>query len=262
MRLICPNCDAHYEVDKELVPPPGRDLQCSDCGHVWFQNAAPDLPQAQYAPAMAETQPDAPPMDEDQDEPGVTPLAQRSLDDTLLSVLREEAQREVQARAQETGPLVETQDEFPLEAGPRRKVVVRAKQPAPATSDLEVGTDETALSADSPERGSRRERLPDIEQINSTLRASGEKRSPGHASDDAVHLPLSRASRRGGFRFGFLLMLAMAMLAVLVYRNTTLISQFVPAMGPAMASYSNQVDKLRISLDNLIEDALVRMTKE
>ena len=37
MRLICPNCDAEYEVDASAIPYDGRDVQCSNCGHAWFQ---------------------------------------------------------------------------------------------------------------------------------------------------------------------------------------------------------------------------------
>ena len=38
MRLICPNCDAQYEVPSEVIPEDGRDVQCSNCGDTWFQN--------------------------------------------------------------------------------------------------------------------------------------------------------------------------------------------------------------------------------
>lgn len=41
MRLICPNCDAQYEVDAALIPATGRDVQCSNCGKTWFQEALP-----------------------------------------------------------------------------------------------------------------------------------------------------------------------------------------------------------------------------
>ena len=37
MRLICPNCDAQYEVGEGVIPADGRDVQCSNCGHTWFQ---------------------------------------------------------------------------------------------------------------------------------------------------------------------------------------------------------------------------------
>ena len=58
MRLICPNCSAQYEIDASLVPDEGRDVQCSNCGHTWFElppaedafDAAEDL-----APASEET---------------------------------------------------------------------------------------------------------------------------------------------------------------------------------------------------------------
>ncbi|MDC0135779.1 zinc-ribbon domain-containing protein, partial [Sulfitobacter sp.] len=31
MRLICPNCDAQYEVPDDVMPVAGRDVQCSNC---------------------------------------------------------------------------------------------------------------------------------------------------------------------------------------------------------------------------------------
>lgn len=40
MRLVCPNCGAQYEVDDRVVPEGGRDVQCSSCGHAWYQMPA------------------------------------------------------------------------------------------------------------------------------------------------------------------------------------------------------------------------------
>jgi predicted Zn finger-like uncharacterized protein len=37
MRLICPNCGAQYEVSDDVIPVSGRDVQCSNCGHTWFE---------------------------------------------------------------------------------------------------------------------------------------------------------------------------------------------------------------------------------
>jgi predicted Zn finger-like uncharacterized protein len=39
MRLICPNCTAQYEVDASMIPDEGRDVQCSNCGHTWYELA-------------------------------------------------------------------------------------------------------------------------------------------------------------------------------------------------------------------------------
>ena len=35
--MVCPNCGAKYEVDAALIPPSGRDVQCSNCGETWFE---------------------------------------------------------------------------------------------------------------------------------------------------------------------------------------------------------------------------------
>lgn len=43
MRLICTSCDAQYEVDAALIPASGRDVQCSNCGATWFQEAEQSL---------------------------------------------------------------------------------------------------------------------------------------------------------------------------------------------------------------------------
>lgn len=59
VRINCPGCMACYEVGRELIPPGGRDLQCSNCGHQWFHelNASVDLQQSQSslsAPKLAQ----------------------------------------------------------------------------------------------------------------------------------------------------------------------------------------------------------------
>ncbi len=41
MRLVCPNCSAQYEIDAAMIPDEGRDVQCSNCGHTWFELPAP-----------------------------------------------------------------------------------------------------------------------------------------------------------------------------------------------------------------------------
>lgn len=37
MRLVCPNCEAKYEVPEDAIPETGRDVQCANCGHAWYQ---------------------------------------------------------------------------------------------------------------------------------------------------------------------------------------------------------------------------------
>lgn len=82
MRIVCPNCGAQYEVDAALIPAPGRDVQCSNCGRGWFQahsveaEAAADggvAPEATVEPA-AEPAPE--PAAEPAPEPVAEPVAE------------------------------------------------------------------------------------------------------------------------------------------------------------------------------------------
>ena len=119
MRLICPSCGAQYEVDESVIPDGGRDVQCSNCGHAWFQQSArqlrdeageeafepagaePPAPAATGPAAGAAPEPAAPwaEHDEEPDEPAeavpepapAPERARRTLDDAVRNVLREEA---------------------------------------------------------------------------------------------------------------------------------------------------------------------------
>ncbi len=56
MRLICPNCGAQYEVDDRVIPDGGRDVQCSSCGHAWYQMPANSVaPEPPLSPDEADT---------------------------------------------------------------------------------------------------------------------------------------------------------------------------------------------------------------
>lgn len=52
MRLVCPNCSAQYEIDGSMIPDEGRDVQCSNCGHTWFELPAPAADFAESPPEI------------------------------------------------------------------------------------------------------------------------------------------------------------------------------------------------------------------
>ena len=71
MRLVCPNCGAQYEVPDDVIPQGGRDVQCSNCGHTWFQvhpeqdaGLAEDLEEPPAPDDFDAGEPDAPTGDE------------------------------------------------------------------------------------------------------------------------------------------------------------------------------------------------------
>lgn len=94
MRLQCPNCDAEYEVGASAIPFDGRDVQCSNCGHGWFQ-AHPDF-EVDYAIESALYDP-PPPLAQGEE----TPIPRRELDPEALRVLREEVALEEAKRAED-----------------------------------------------------------------------------------------------------------------------------------------------------------------
>lgn len=102
MRLTCPRCGAQYEIPEAVIPAGGREVECSACSNVWHQPAptgaalhgeiaakSPDRAQVAAAP-LATVLPPAEP-----------PKLNRQLDDDVLAILREEAARELSARARE-----------------------------------------------------------------------------------------------------------------------------------------------------------------
>ena len=252
MRLTCPNCKAQYEVDAAVIPVAGRDVQCSSCGITWLQ-----LPESAGAALdtdidddlMADADPDRDETRDMADDPEpATPevsaiatasaaMRRRSLDDAVASVLREEAERETSARQAE-GSLLETQQDLGLSEGAAARPLADPGHAAPDTS---------ADHADSAmiSRQARRELLPDIEAINSTLRATSERDGDAAAMD----APETLRQRRTGFRKGFLTAIAAMTILLLPYILSSQISAKIPALAPALHDYSLTIDALRGWLD-------------
>lgn len=287
MRLICPSCDAEYEVDGAAIPDGGRDVQCSNCGHAWFQlppemiaaredeaslydpepgMAAPEAPASASGDGPAAEEPPAPPAEADgevgaQDDgaavaagPGAEAPAPggRSLDENLMAVLREEAEREIHARKAEAAVL-ETQTEMPLPpaSGP-------ATAAARKISKLRGEPEAKPVAAPEAPRP-RRELLPEIEEINSSLRAAGEKREvdQGAVADTMEAEPVPPS---GGFRRGFLTVMLLVILLAALYIAAPIIAARVPALAGPMAAYVEGVDATRIWLDGLARAITTRLS--
>ncbi|MEL6915260.1 MAG: zinc-ribbon domain-containing protein [Pseudomonadota bacterium] len=283
MRLICPNCGATYEVPDSVIPAEGRDVQCSNCGTSWFfdptaiavedaqpgeAEAAPQIPESPMPIASPEPSVATVPEPVEAEAPGEvtmqpTPIAsppisrpppapapgtdmapspapaedtaprRRPLEGAVADVLREEAAFEAKARAEEAG--LEFQADLPL-----------ATPPAPSRPEV----NEEAIAA--AVASSRRDLLPDIDEINSTLRATSEREAAGDAPVDEV----VRVQRhRRGFRAGFgLACVVLAGLAGL-YSYADLVAARVPALEGALAIYVELVTGLRIWL----QDAVARL---
>ncbi|MEX0310102.1 MAG: zinc-ribbon domain-containing protein [Tateyamaria sp.] len=260
MRLICPNCDAQYEVVDDVIPAEGRDVQCSNCGQTWFQHHPdhiPDTPEEEEAPADLAPADDTPGPDEERAD---APVPQRrELDPAVTDILKEEANLEQQARATEAGGL-ESQPDLGLDSAEseadrrarearERMARMRGEDPAPEQVSEAVAT-AAAI-------GSRRDLLPDIEEINSTLRSTGDRQAAPQAETDVM--PETAPQGRSGFRRGFLLMIVLALILGAIYIFAPDIAQAVPQVDPYLSAYVAQVDAARTWLDGQVSGLLAWM---
>lgn len=280
MRLICPNCGAQYEVPVDVVPETGRDVQCSSCGHTWFQHHPDHEPEApedlsQTVPETewvkdpsrpaAQTPPPPPPVDVPQEQ-----VQPRGLDPEMAELFRQERDFEANLRAADT---LESQPDLGLQPpdddeharrsreSRDRMARMRGEDPTPPPSDNAVPTDNRdqiiAQAAAAATAGSRRDLLPDVEEINQTLRSSSEPRVINTSKGD--DLPTHAAKQSGGFGKGFFTMIVLAGLAIGLYAYAPQIVQKLPQAQPALETYVAKVDATRIWLDGQVTHLLVAL---
>lgn len=293
MRLVCPKCEAKYEVPDDAIPDTGRDVQCANCSHAWFQvrtRTMPVAPPAPVAPAATEkpaakvsasvpTPPAAMPVASDKqfdawpeanaagtDDGEAAGVAVPVHDEKVLTILREEAAREAKARREKTRPLG-YQSDLGVEqaAEPRTKAAAKVKEPEPAPPRAAepVRAPEPARPPE-PERlpepepeielkvAARRDLLPDVEEIKSTLQPS-ETPEPEFAA--GAYADSDGHEERGAFRSGFLLVITVAILGASVYSTAPWLAAKVPALSGPLSVYVAGVDTVRLKLDELMRSA-------
>ena len=310
MRLICPNCDAQYEVPDDVIPEGGRDVQCSNCGQTWLAGAPPEAveepapapepvappepepepdvvsfvepePEHEIASFVApepEPEPEPDPFDAPEPEPAYTeeidadliaedevvdfeedvslppppdPAPQRrELDPEVARILQEEAERETHARAEAARQAAEetfaSQGDLDLDsAADPAEQVFDADRPDEDAPDVPEPRDEDAPEAPvyyGDGEMQRSELLPDVEEINDSLR-------PDEVEETEDEVVVAERRSRSGFRLGFGLVLLIAAVLTLAYTFNDDIGEAVPGMAPALADYKAAVDEGRLWLD-------------
>lgn len=264
MRLTCPNCGARYEVDDAMIPPEGRDVQCSNCSTTWFQPGRkegvtsreieleePQAPVEETAEPEPEPEIEAEAEPEEPAAPGQTgEQARRELDPSVRDLLREEAEREARLRRGEPEAM-ESQQEMPLDAGARRPHDERAALREAAEENFETDDVDEAVAA-TVAGASRRDLLPDIEEINSTLRDTSD-RAAGEAEATDVETVDEGPRRRRGARLGFGLVLLLAAALTVIYTNAPRLAEMMPGAAGLLEGYVEQVNAVRFWLDDLAQ---------
>lgn len=317
MRLICPNCGAQYEVDARVIPDTGRDVQCSNCGHTWFQQPAhedadladelgyeiseevPDQTPEQQdfgtgvdepARAMSEFNPEPEPFEdnelavepafrasdhpsedvqpeaiypqahfdepEDEYEEPVTDAPRSSvLKDSVRDILRAEVEFDQTLRRPESGTL-ETQPDLGLEEPSQDAAKKSLRDRMARLRGLDPADPVIIAGGAAAASGKRRDLLPDIEEINSTLSASSERDDDGTVPDEDTR---RERAERTSFRTGFLLLIFTALGLVALYLFAPLIAEKVPALADVMEAYVAVANGFRAWLDRAMATASTRL---
>ena len=285
MRLICPNCGAQYEVDAAMIPADGRDVQCSNCVTTWFQPGKLEIDQAPAAARMpVDVDAAEPPAPIEPPQP-----RRRETSAGALEIIRQEAARETrmraaealetqeempldmpadtaergrQARAQiaaltrpeaEPAPKVEGEGEGAPDAMPPDVVdamdEMDAVDLAPAPQPPTIAPGKPTEAETDPAAANRRDLLPDIEEINSTLSPDDAAHEPDIAAAVQARRPVS--PQRTGRRLGFGFVLIAAAVAVIAYVTAGSLAQAVPDAAPTLATYVAWINELRAQLNQV-----------
>lgn len=286
MRLICPNCGAQYEIPDDVIPDSGRDVQCSNCSHTWLETPgaserreseveeAPedivsDAPYEFQEPAEVEEEPVASDStaqesadvryenqddyeyeDELESDEQSPRIRRRSLDPSIAEILQEEAAREKAQRDAENSPL-ESQPDLGLRV--QAAFVPPAAPPSPEEQRGEEARRRMArlrgeaVPPPSAPHSHRSELLPDIEEINSTLRSTAERTNTGSYEEETPR------ARKGGFGTGFILVILLGAIAAGLYVFHAEVSEYIPALTEHLTRYVEFVDGLRIWLDTQVQ---------
>lgn len=185
----------------------GTDTEGGDSGDADSASPVEEADDVASDAASREESPDSP-------APPGAPARRPALDEAVMAMLRQEAEREAAQRQIEGGG-VESQGEFGL-----------------------GGTGAGAHGA------GRSARLPNIDDINSTL--SGPVAAGGAGAPAAA---MHRQKRMRGFRLGFSLMLFVATGIIVLYLQAERLAVAAPSLAPSIESFVANVDAGRRWLD-------------
>ena len=130
MLIKCPNCNAQYEVPNDIIPAAGRDVQCSSCSKTWFVTSLSGKKSTKDKVSKYESLEKGNLSKFETTESFLTDKSNKEVDRDVLEILREEADREIQAR------LREGDGEDPTKKLSNKKAIKKKALP----DNIEIGT--------------------------------------------------------------------------------------------------------------------------
>lgn len=244
------------DVPEEDVPEPSADEASAPEEEPAPEPDMPDEPDgAEDTGEVAEAVADDPadedtPEEEAPDETEPEIPARRGLDPSIADVLREEAAREEEARAAESGGL-ETQPDLGLD-GQSDDDDQRSQEARSRMARMRGLPEDSVADADDPEPHpgliSRRNLLPDIDEINSSLDSESVRAEADHGGDTVA----GAAAGQGGFGKGFRRAVLLVLILVILYLLAPMISENIPALAGVLKPYVDTVNAGRIWLNDMV----------
>ena len=258
MRLICPNCEAQYDVSDDAIPPGGRDVQCSNCQQSWFQMEKPVVPGRDTSKLITPKLPDAVEVpepavkdiavQESKPDEVVTPPKRKELDSAVASILREEASREGAVPPSQKYEPPATQVDKSTEVVDANETRQRIAQMTVDEGGTPAGRGAIAAASIGAVGATNVRSVPDINEINAALRARAEASDTSGLTENEKQ----EAAQRSGFRRGFTFILLLMAILILPYIFADQITENLPQTRNIMASYVTTIDQMRLSLNELI----------
>lgn len=222
MRLTCPDCEAQYQVDSALIPPEGRTVECARCGNRWHQAGAAPQPILLGDPDTSpEVEPDLP----DPPTPPTDPATIPRPSESVLAILREEADRELAQRAVDRARAA-TQDVGPADE-PEAAAPAHRPSPEPEFIVAELVEDHELPGHASPDRAQPE---PEAQAVDHPR---------GDHSDERP--------RRWGYNAGFAVAVVIALLAGGAYVAAPRLAD-AGGVGAALSDYRQGADRVRLWL--------------
>ncbi len=213
------------------------------------------------------------------------PRERRNLDPEIADILREEARHEAELREAEARNALETQPDLGLDtitddaerraeqarqrmarlrgqpvdppaapkaaqASPTQTLEQLPRAAEPAAENRPTPPRQSDSKSEEPRPVSRKEMLPDIEEISSSLRQSDQGTDYGKLAG----LHKSPRHKAGGFTRGFAVAIIIAAVLLMIYTNAPAIADMLPEADPMLSAFVAMVDQGRFWLQETIRN--------
>jgi hypothetical protein len=170
----------------------------------------------------------------------------KPLDSSIADILREEAARDKEVRATEEArpPTSERQGQSPSDRAKETRERIAAMTGDAASTPAAV-----AAAATGAVPGANLRTMPNIDEINATLRARAQASDMSGLTEEEQQ----EVVHRRGFRRGFFLVLFLLAILIAPYFFADQIATQLPQTKGVMAEYVQTVDQLRVWLDEQVQ---------